>query len=491
VVLADFITAMEERILSESRHEQAAVAGETDNVVRLMTIHKAKGLEFPVVFIPDLNWSAQGSRRRLLLRSDWGLLYRPPDDNGLREEPPDRRDETETAEKPLSWRLASALEDQDQRKEDIRKLYVAATRAKDHLAIVAADWRGQNGQFQRGDCLIRRIDAVLGIGQAADQRRDSIPYDGGRYSLRLCVLSPSSASGREKSTPARVILSEAKSADDVAEGLARLAGSAPPPPLLADLPESADRAELAVTAISDFAFCPMLYRWQYELRVSAPPARDRAAPPESISSAALGSILHRCMELLDFASPAPPETLVRRALAEAHPGGLDDAAPIAAQLEDMLARLRRGPLWPVLTTAKRTYRELDFALAVGRGVLHGKIDLLLEDSAGGWTIVDYKSDRVGPEGVAGHAQRYELQVLAYALAAARYLDQPPAQAVLYFLRPAEAHSLNITQETLLSAQRRLETLVGEILSAGRSGRYVPKDAARCQSCPYGPLCRPA
>ncbi|MCK5558830.1 MAG: UvrD-helicase domain-containing protein, partial [Candidatus Hydrogenedentes bacterium] len=49
--LANFLAQMNEQILNESRYEQAATAGESEDVVRLMTIHKAKGLEFPVVFI--------------------------------------------------------------------------------------------------------------------------------------------------------------------------------------------------------------------------------------------------------------------------------------------------------------------------------------------------------------------------------------------------------------------------------------------------------
>ena len=53
--LAQFVAQMDELVINESRYEQAAVAGEREDVVRLMTIHKAKGLEFPVVFVPDLN----------------------------------------------------------------------------------------------------------------------------------------------------------------------------------------------------------------------------------------------------------------------------------------------------------------------------------------------------------------------------------------------------------------------------------------------------
>ncbi|KKK62829.1 hypothetical protein LCGC14_3000420, partial [marine sediment metagenome] len=71
--LADFVRRIGEFVLAESRHEQAAVTGEGEDVVRILTIHKAKGLEFPVVFIPDLNVGARGPDSRMLFRHDWGL----------------------------------------------------------------------------------------------------------------------------------------------------------------------------------------------------------------------------------------------------------------------------------------------------------------------------------------------------------------------------------------------------------------------------------
>ena len=55
MTMADFVRQLGQRIIDDSRSEQAAVAGEEENVVRIMTIHKAKGLEFPMVILPDLN----------------------------------------------------------------------------------------------------------------------------------------------------------------------------------------------------------------------------------------------------------------------------------------------------------------------------------------------------------------------------------------------------------------------------------------------------
>ncbi len=64
--LADFVRQFRQQVMGSLRFEQAAVLGEDEDVVRLMTIHKAKGLEFPVVFIPDLNRGRKNVRERLI-----------------------------------------------------------------------------------------------------------------------------------------------------------------------------------------------------------------------------------------------------------------------------------------------------------------------------------------------------------------------------------------------------------------------------------------
>ena len=65
ISLSEFVSQIGEHIVDESRHEQASVSGEDENVVRLMTIHKAKGLEFPVVFVPELNTARQSFKEQL------------------------------------------------------------------------------------------------------------------------------------------------------------------------------------------------------------------------------------------------------------------------------------------------------------------------------------------------------------------------------------------------------------------------------------------
>src|SRR5947199_199800 len=97
--LAEFIARLGELVQTQPREEQAATQPENADVVRLMTIHQAKGLEFPVVFVPD--FAAVGrDAREPVARWDGrlGCVARPPADE---EEPPFPE---------FGWRLWQAAE---------------------------------------------------------------------------------------------------------------------------------------------------------------------------------------------------------------------------------------------------------------------------------------------------------------------------------------------------------------------------------------------
>ena len=503
MALADFVEGMDELILNESRYEQAAVTAEAEDVVRLMTIHKAKGLEFPVVFLPDLNAERHGDKSALLCRSDWGLVYKlkaDQDDGALDNELAEDHGRA-GQELPLSFRLAKRMEDAEQDREDVRKLYVAVTRAQDHLVLVGADWRNKEGLLEAKGSFLRRIDEVLDIRGALKAGRSTIAYADGRFQAALGAVTPAGGEGRGggRSTGQRMLVSAATAGELAAHIIASAPTKAPPLPLVGPLPPACARAEVAVTALADFATCPMLYRWQHELRVPREllpspsqahvPAehRDRAL---SLDPLTLGTLLHRCMELLDFAHPQPARALVTAAAYQLHleEAGDLDLEPIAGELAAMLDRLIAQPLWRTLTAAKALLRELDFRLSIPPVTLSGQIDLLVQDAAGAWRIVDYKSDHVDAAAVPEHARRYELQLLAYAIAARRHTGCLPGEAVLYFLRPGLAHRMPLDDPALAGAEQRLAQTAQRLIAARRSGQFERPKGSPCAICPYRPLC---
>lgn len=496
MTLAEFLEEMEEQTVSESRFEQASVAGEDEDVIRLMTIHKAKGLEFPVVFVPDLNRSPNHIRDKLLIRRDGGLTTKLLP-GGEVSEASDESDNEETAEEPadllpLSYRLAREAERRDQEQEMLRNYYVALTRHEDYLVLVGADRRDRTtGRFQDGRSFLARLDDVLGIRRRLEAQETDLPYADGRFRAVLrreeTPPPPNTAPNRslplETSTPTETVAA----------------------PLLGPLPETLGHEELAVTALSDFERCPALFHWRQELhgpeydggRREEPPA---ASAPESAirhpspsvaglsapSPALLGTLLHRCLEWYDFDAPPSEEELVRRVLAEQEEFlfSAAEAEEVSATLREMLSTFRRHPLAERIAAANTRRCEVDFLLRIGRLTLRGQIDLLYRDARGDWYLVDYKSDRLSsPVDLARQAKEYELQLLVYALAVERFFGQPPAEASLYFLRTGQMHRLSPNRAMLAAAEQRIESLAKRIVSARRTGCFP-----RCGQ-PHCPFCR--
>ena len=115
------------RYMDDARDSAKAGAAQTvqGDVVRILSIHKSKGLEFPVVFLAELNrqFSREGENAPLLLHRDLGMGLNFVDEEGIKRE-------------PVSRRGVLLLNRRLQAEEEMRVLYVAMTRPKRHLIMV-------------------------------------------------------------------------------------------------------------------------------------------------------------------------------------------------------------------------------------------------------------------------------------------------------------------------------------------------------------------
>src|SRR5207244_4073710 len=125
--LAEFIARLGDFVRTQSREEQATTQPENADVVSLMTIHQAKGLEFPVVVLPDIAARTGSHFSPVVVWDDeFGCVAKPPTDE---EEPPFSKS---------GWDMWQACDELEQWQEELRTLYVACTRARDYLVLSAA-----------------------------------------------------------------------------------------------------------------------------------------------------------------------------------------------------------------------------------------------------------------------------------------------------------------------------------------------------------------
>ncbi|HEX8204269.1 MAG TPA: UvrD-helicase domain-containing protein, partial [Isosphaeraceae bacterium] len=168
LTLADFVARLRADLRRPPKEEQAATTAEEETdrpVVRLMSIHQAKGLEFPIVVLPDLDRRPGGDRASVAFDPRLGPLVRPGEPDGA--EPADEpEDEPEGPGTSLGWSLYRSGESAEDEAEALRLFYVAATRARDGLVFSAGIDAGAKPSSPALKLLAARFDRATGSCRA-------------------------------------------------------------------------------------------------------------------------------------------------------------------------------------------------------------------------------------------------------------------------------------------------------------------------------------
>ncbi len=382
---------------------------EAGGATQLMTAHKAKGLEFPVVVIADAAYEARGAADKVLIDDDLGLLIDLSDADGAY---------------PVAWRLAGLKEAAKDDAEDRRLLYVAATRAREKLIVSGHARRTTKGALSLSGWL-ERLGDVIGLSEVTLEGEVSVPRaldvrcpgDAGPIA---CVLHPPRAL-----EPTRV--SEAPSITSEPTPLTIPDLVPPVLPVVLDKPvdwvgdpSAPLRANLSLTQ-------EQLYNPQSRVWRVVPRAKRPSGPAWVV-----GKLAHAALRRWRFPNEDNFDVFLWPLALET---GLTDAAEIQATIDEarrLLARFRSHPIYAEIAAAER-YHEVPYALPDDTGV----IDLLYR-ADGGWTIVDFKTDELRSEAEMRETiqrEGYDTQVRRYADAVTALFGQRP-RTLLTFLRVA-------------------------------------------------------
>jgi ATP-dependent helicase/nuclease subunit A len=419
-----FVRYLTTLIDDKAREPEYPVWAERADVVRLMTVHQSKGLQFPIVYVPQMARENRIHPEAVMFHVERGVVAKV------------RVDKYHPWLKPPAMAAVEAERKDREIEESRRLLYVALTRAADHLVM-----SGEFGPRQaRADTWAGWLRRWLGGDESAKgvrvMRRGDVPS-----------APEVQAEGAEPFLPAAV-----------AEAETRVAGFSPAPP---------QWLVLSARELAEYLVCARRHYYVSVLSLEEMPPRARVAPPGTLPAADRGHLVHRVLEEIDFGSSAGD---VQRALLRLVGGDTPELPRLGKDIQAFLA----SDTGQVLRQARQVAREVPLYLTlqdVDGWTLQvsGVADLIFQDADGEWHILDYKQSRLSR----GRQSLYQYQLKLYAAAlmagtgvervtlGLRFLEDrksAPADVLLTAAdaRRLEAHALRAARQLAGSARSLTE-----------------------------------
>ncbi len=442
--LADFLRLTEEQSAGDDRMS-AKMLGENENLLRIMTMHKSKGLEFPVVFLMQMSGGLHKPfRGELLMHTRLGVAL------------PYVNRELRIKRKTIADAAFKVQRELDEKAERARLLYVAMTRARERLIMVGCckesardvwtlpesdyavwsarsmtDWVMQAISTEEGDLSTNepqpenpwKIRAWRDLtGVAVDNNVDK-----GDLAAALSTALNGPVEGdfsaweqvkRDTSAPIKTSVS----------AIAKKTATGDPMPL------TAAEEDVEIKRVPEEIVSP--------LRMSELPSRPAFMEEHRITGAERGTLMHRALSLIPLEELCGADDLYGAVKAAIHAM----AEREIFTYQEVMQLYIRGvadffgcDLGQRLLASDTVRREWAFNLVMAEGtLLQGVIDCAFREEDG-WVLLDYKTDRIENENA--FIQRYEGQLAWYARALERITGLPVKEKVLYSLGQGKAYQL--------------------------------------------------
>ncbi len=437
--LKNFIRRMTALIDAESSEPQAATASPGQDAVRITTIHQAKGLQFPVVFMVDIDGAGARPPSPVLFDQQRGLAMKYVDKATMRS----------YAGKVHA--ALSALSAEKEKEDSLRLFYVGCTRAETRLVLSGCQMRKSQKRAEAVDATIEKHPELF-CGETRE--REPVPPAGPSTCAYDILLGE----------PLDVKLPVPQNG---IAGQMRESGGG--------------KVFLTVGDYVSFVRCRREYMLR-ELFKIRPKTRGGG------ESADTGSAVHAVLERLDFGVDYEDFKKSLSGELSAHAPGLEPGQSAAA--EKSILQLYRTRLMESMRSGKvrAVGREIPFIYKYGGGkrvfFMEGKIDLLLRDENGRPVVADYKYSSAQKPDMSAM-----LQVELYALAITRGTGSGDAACALAYLKGVpRMYEWEMTAKKLAALEKTVMETSEEIFSFEETNRGAkmppPMDGLKC---PY-PAC---
>jgi ATP-dependent helicase/nuclease subunit A len=511
-IFTEYLTQLMEHAEAEPL---APTQGEEENVVTISTIHRAKGLEWPVVFCPDLGRSRKPMYEPIHWREDFGFVLPGLSGGG---------EDKCTSILEIQPRKEERIQDDYER---IRLLYVAMTRARDGLhmsgsveltskgipknngswlyKIIAETLEGEmctelDAVPEVRDCVLRggEVNVIeIGCGKKGENLPSSRPDSAQKPPEETSPRIPSITYRRMVVPPGRVrlqwwdpyrvereLVGEPKVSDLDGQWGELITGTVEE----ASWPEELGRrlgpvasapsvTEEYVTGLATYLRCPRQYELSVRERLPGY-VRIKAERQGEPSARQRGILLHRIVERLAYTPDAAVRSLAAACAREMGPTLARNRDLIDTAVK-AIDRFKASELFAQLSEASQIMTEKELTVKIGEAYVTGVLDLLFRRRNGDWILIDYKTGAVEES-----HEFYVFQLGLYAAMAQRtFPGEKLATAGFYVLDRNEFVQISLPADVEDAERSTREALRGIV-----EGVFSPSGEASCPSCAHRWVC---
>ncbi|MCL5021744.1 MAG: PD-(D/E)XK nuclease family protein, partial [Bacteroidetes bacterium] len=448
--LYDFVERL--KYLADAAREGQAMVEEESNSVKIMTVHAAKGLEFPVVVVPFCDAKSR-AHAQLIVNDQVGIL--PGFGIG---------------NPPKEFQLYRELEDMSEQAEVGRLFYVACTRAMDKLILTTTSKKPGGKKTTRNftDILSSTMDL-------------SSPPSDGFYHLAGVDVVVHTIGPEVTPVPTAEIVSTPK----------------PGKFFLNRIPGYIGGEIYSATLLQTFRLCPTKYFLSYRLGMRG---LERRLRPESnedytdaILSTAKGQLIHSILQIAVARSSTDQSSI--RIFAEN-----TVSAGVVSELtgqgrENLVRRITENAVAAIetlksLARLDNAFPEQTVTRKIGDDFITGTLDLIVADDEG-LHVFDYKTNRLD-KGLDRIYSDYETQMKLYALLCSKLkAEQNEFDATIIFTREPNKYIRRVYAKSQLAEfEGELRSMIGQIKALETpDGRFPSEDllptvTQHCPECEY-------
>jgi ATP-dependent helicase/nuclease subunit A len=432
--LPEFVAFLGQMVEQKVDEKDAEVTSLDEDVVKIMTIHQSKGLEFPVVILPDLARKPKPDSVNFVHHPQYGL--------GIRFNHSENFIGSNERKIPLdgSGMMQTLMQETKDRaqQEERRKLYVAMTRARDYLILVGSK---KTAEKDLGKALQKTVWLDWLSAIVSQEHGDDIDAACQRFGIRY--LTPEALEERW--------LNRCSDKPDLDEAGDKMVGK---PLLIEDIPlslrfepqdvlrmHSMERSYRNATMIMLESENPIRYRRVFQMGLPdwqewdasdlpSPQHRHDGESEQELRADLLGTVVHKICERLTAKEQAKEVTL--EVLEEFGLSCCEESESFK-EVWTLVKRYVESDIFREICTAASVRSEVPFRVVLDGQEITGVIDKWITDAAGNVTVIDFKTNRITDENRTALQAKYQPQMDVYRRALETILGKP-VQTKLVFIR---------------------------------------------------------